>query len=78
MALELKSTRSEFEMADESGYKFKIIAEQELHGHRKGAWQADVTFSTDGFKTAEAAVMHLVCAAEAFVRMLKEARSESL
>jgi hypothetical protein len=81
MALELKSTRSEFELADESGYRFKVIAEQNISGEQQGAWhegswRADVTFSTKGFKTAEAAVLHLISAAEHFVRMLKEARNQ--
>lgn len=76
MALELKSTRSEFELADESGYKFKIMAEMELEGDRRGAWGASVTFSTKGFKTEEGAVLHLIGAAEHFIRMLKEARAE--
>jgi len=78
MALELKSTRSEFELKDESGYKFRIVAEQELYGLRAGSWGAEVTFSTEGFKNMESAVLHLQSAAEAFVRMLKEARAESL
>lgn len=72
--LELKSTRSEFELADKSGYKFKVVATQHIEGDWKGGWCADVTFSADGFKTAEAAVLHLQSAAEHFVRMLKEAR----
>lgn len=75
MVFELKSTRSEFELSDQSGYKFKVVAEQELYGHRRGAWDAEVTFSTEGFKSAEGAVMHLISAAEHFVRMLKEARN---
>lgn len=77
MALELKSTRSEFELADESGYSFKIKAEMELEGYRRGAWGAEVTFSTSGFKTEEGAVLHLIGAAEHFIRMLKEARTQS-
>lgn len=76
MALELKSTRSEFELADESGYSFKIKAEMQIEGDRRGAWGAEVAFSTKGFKTEEGAVLHLIGAAEHFVRMLKEARDE--
>jgi hypothetical protein len=76
MVLELKSTRSEFELADESGYKFKVVAEQVIEGDRKGAWGASVTFSTWGFKNEEGAVLHLIGAAEHFIRMLKEARRD--
>jgi len=74
MVMELKSTRSEFELSDPSGYKFKIVAEQHVEGDRIGAWTASVTMSTDGYATAEAAVLRLRSAAEHFVRMLKEAR----
>jgi hypothetical protein len=80
MVMELKATRSEFELSDPSGYKFKIVAEQhvegDLHveGDRIGTWAASVTMSTDGYTTAEAAVLRLRTAAEHFVRMLKEAR----
>lgn len=66
--LELKATSCEYELADESGYKFKITAKE----HQEGGWYADVTFSASRFKTAEAAVMHLKPAAEHFIRMLKE------
>lgn len=72
--LELKSTRSEFELSDKSGYKFKITAEQHIDGDWKGGWCANVTFSADGMISAEAAVMRLLAAGEHFVRMLKEAR----
>ena len=68
--LEMKSTRCEYELKDESGYRFKITAEQAHFG----AWQADVTFGTSGFNSAEAAVMHLKSAAEHFIRMLQAAR----
>lgn len=74
MTLELKSTRGEFELSDESGYKFKVITTQSLDGDHAGAWHAEVTFSTHGFKTAESAVLHLRSAAEHFVRMLNDAR----
>lgn len=72
--LELKTTACEYELADESGYKFKITAKQHQDGGWSGGWYADVTFSADRMKSAEAAVLHLQFAAEAFVRMLKEAR----
>jgi len=72
--LDLKTTQCEYELSDESGYKFKITAKQHKEGHWVGGWYADVTFSADGFKSAEAAVMHLLGTAEHFVRMLKEAR----
>jgi hypothetical protein len=78
MALELKSTRGEFDLSDKSGYKFKVVTTQQLDGDRQGAWAAEVTFSTDGFKTDEAAVLHLLAAGEHFVRMLKEARDEGV
>ena len=74
MTLALKSTRNEFELSDASGYKFKVVAEQVLEGDRSGAWNASVTFSTHGFKTDEGAVNGLLHSAQAFVRMLKEAR----
>lgn len=75
--LELKTTSCEYELADASGYKFKITAKQHQDGGWAGGWYADVTFSADGMKTAEAAVMRLQAAAEHFVRMLKEARAEA-
>lgn len=74
MALVLKSTRGEFELFDDSGYKFKVVTEQVLEGDRIGGWNASVTFSTYGFKTDEGAVNGLLHSAQAFVRMLKEAR----
>jgi len=72
--LEMKTTQCEYELADASGYKFKITAKQHQDGSWKGGWYADVTFSADGMNSAEAAVMRLLSAAEQFVRMLKEAR----
>ena len=74
MALELKSTRSEYELKDASGYEFKVIAQQHVDGDWKGGWYANVTFTADGMNSAEAAVLKLLCAAEHFIRMLKEAR----
>lgn len=76
--LEMKTTQCEYELSDVSGYKFKITAKQHQDGNWSGGWYADVTFSADGMKTAEAAVMHLLSSAEHFVRMLREARDRQL
>lgn len=75
MTLVLKSTRGEFELSDPSGYRFKIITEQETDGDRAGGWRATCTLSSQGhFTSAEGAIVRMQMAAEAFVRMLKEAR----
>lgn len=74
--LEMRTTQCEYELSDESGYKFKITAKQHQEGGWKGGWYADVTLSADGMNSAEGAVMRLLSNAEQFVRMLREARDE--
>ena len=74
MPFELKATRKEFELADASGYRFKIVAEQVGEGDRKGSWKATLTMEAAGFTSDEAAILHLRGPAENFLRMLGEAR----
>lgn len=65
--LELAATRKEFVLRDESGYRFDVVA---VHDPEAG-WSACVTFTTDGLKTDEAALDHLVPAVEHFLRLMK-------
>lgn len=65
--IELTATRKEFVFRDESGYRFDVVA---VHDPETG-WSACVTFTADGFKTDEAAIEHLVPAAEHFLRLMK-------
>lgn len=65
--LELTATRKEFMLRDESGYRFDVVA---VHDPEFG-WSACMTLTADGFKTDEAALEHLVPAAEHFLRLMK-------
>lgn len=66
MALTLESTVERYEMKDASGYGYTIIARKDP----EWGWQADVTMTTSGAKTSEAAVAHLRASAEHFLRQL--------
>ena len=44
--MKLSATRREFEVADESGYRFKVITEF----NPDTGWDAGVAFSANGFK----------------------------
>lgn len=48
-------TRQEFEVADECGYRFRVVAERD----ECGGWMASVTMKACGYRTPEAAVGHL-------------------
>lgn len=65
--LELSSTRKEFVLRDESGYRFDVVA---VYDSETG-WSACVTFTAEGFKTDQAAIDHLVPAVEHFLQLLK-------
>jgi hypothetical protein len=69
--MNLTPTRLEhaYEVGDESGYRFTVVAEK----NAEGAWSASVTMHSRGYVTAEDAVQHLTHSAEAFVRQVKEA-----
>lgn len=69
MAIKMNATTAEYEISDESGYKFKVHA----HHDPERGWNADVMLSTRGLKTAPAAVKFLRRAAEEFIRQLDEA-----
>jgi hypothetical protein len=68
----LTPTRLEhtYEVGDESGYRFTVVAER----NADGAWSASVTMYSRGYVTAEHAVQHLAHSAEAFLRQVKEAK----
>lgn len=63
--MKLSATRREFEVADESGYRFKVITEF----NPDTGWDAGVAFSANGFKHEADAVHHLLPAIQHFLRM---------
>jgi hypothetical protein len=74
----LTPTRLEhtYEIGDESGYRFTVVAEWHDDAgppYRRG-WSATVTMGTHGSRTPEDAVQHLTLSAEAFLRQVKEAK----
>lgn len=73
--MNLKPTRLEqtYEMGDDSGYSFKVVAEWEESDRRLG-WKATVVMESHGYVTSEAAVEHLRHSAEAFLRHLGEVK----
>ena len=67
----LKATQVEYEIADKSGYRFKVTATQ-VPG---AGWTATVTMSSSGGRTAEDAIDHLRWAAQSFLDQLPEVTS---
>ena len=55
-------------VGNESGYAFVVQADWD----RETGWHATVGMQSHGFKTAEAAILHVRHAAEHFVRMLSD------
>jgi hypothetical protein len=51
----LKATRHEFEVYDESGYRFRVVAEYDP----ESGWSASVVLSTFGINEANASIQHL-------------------
>lgn len=66
--MKLKATRQEYELADESGYKFQVVAEYDP----ERGWTAHVSIRAGGYRTEMDAVERVVEHAEQFVRMAKE------
>jgi hypothetical protein len=66
----LTPTRLEhtYEIGDESGYRFTVVASYDP----ETGWSAAVSMATHGYTTPEHAVQHLTHSAEAFVRQVKE------
>lgn len=67
--MNLKPTRVEqtYEVGDESGYRFTVVA---VYDPETG-WSASVAMAAHGYTTAEDAVQHLTHSAEAFLRQVK-------
>lgn len=70
--MNLKPTRVEqtYEVGDESGYRFTVVA---VYDPETG-WSASVNMATHGYQTAEYAVEHLTMSAAAFLRQVEEAK----
>lgn len=68
MPLDLKASHLTYHLHDESGYEYTIDAVLD----EEWGWQASVTMSSHGIKTAEAAISHLRHAAKAFLRQIEE------
>lgn len=67
MTIKMVSTRQEFAVEDESGYRFHVVAEQDTDTH---AWHAKVEMRTHGYVSAETALEHLAHVASEFVRIV--------
>lgn len=70
--MELKPTRLEhtYEVGDESGYRFTVVASYDP----ETGWSAAVSMATHGYKSPEHAVQHLTLSAKEFLRQVKEAK----
>lgn len=68
--MELKATRLEYRLEDESGYWFDVVAEH----HPDRGWGATVTMKTGGFATAPDAIDRLTLAAQAFIRQAEQVK----
>lgn len=68
--MNLKPTRVEqtYEIGDESGYRFTVVASCD----GKTGWSAAVSMASHGYLTAEDAIQHLTHSAEAFLRQVTE------
>lgn len=67
--MNMKPTRIEqtYEVGDESGYRFTVVA---VYDPETG-WSASVSMATHGYTTPEHAVQHLTLSAKEFVRQVK-------
>jgi len=68
IADKLKATRHVYNFADESGHRFQVITEYD----EEWGWNAHVTMSAHGMRTAEGAVGALGDSVRHFMRMLDE------
>lgn len=68
--MNLKPTRLEhtYEMGDESGYRYTVVASYDA----ETGWSASVCMASHGYISADTAVEHLRHSAEAFLRQLDE------
>lgn len=69
--MKLKPTQVAYRFADESGYRFTVVAtlDEEFNG-----WSASVGMETHGYRTPEDAVARLAASARAFLRQVEEAQ----